>query len=297
MSSTFALSVVNLFVGMCRGGPGVPLRLRALGYRDHWLDGGLPGDDTSRLYALLALASESMRHTLFVEIATGPRIDPARIESYARTTAVDVRSATSLSRNQTETWGVAVVGRAKHRDTLLECVAELGIRPALLLCDRAGVTLEANPFVQTALTEVFRPSLAVDWSAVPRCWVSFAHDSPSIVVAEAVLAEVIGRFLRGEARIEISKLARGHALWQLATSRGRRRLESRIGDVLADAAAREMRPWFRVSGRMVEAVGGTDAGQEMPLNPRSMWRLTRSQRRLFQRLGKEREEAGDSLAG
>ncbi len=284
MSSTFALSVVNLLIGMCRGAPGLPDRMRALGYRDHWLDGGLPGDDTARLYALLALASESMRHTLFVEIATGPRIDDARLECYAGTTAVNLRTATTLLPRQTETWGVAVVGRAEHRETLLECTSDAKVRPALLLCDAQGVALEANPFVQTTLATVFRPKLGVDWGAVPRCWVPFAHDSPARAVAEAILPELTGRFLHGESRIAISGLARGQVLWQLATARGRRRLEARIREVLADAAAREMRPWFRVSGQIVEAVGGTDAGQELPLNPRSLWRLAKSQRRLMERL-------------
>jgi len=290
MSSTFTARVLNLLIGLCRGAPGLPNPLRALGYRDLWLADGLPECGDDRLYALPALASAKMQHTLFVEIADGPRLNAARFSGYERTTTADLIAKTPLTRDQLRSWGVAVAGRAEHRDTLRASMAGIGCRPTLLLCDAAGVTIAEDPFPQGALTGIFRPGLRVDREAFSRCWIAFAHDSPAIFVIEAVLPEIVGRFLHGATRIEILRLAQGHVLWQLATARGRRRLEARIREVLADTAAREMRPWFRVRGDEVEAVGGTDSGKALPRNQRRLWRLAKAQTRLLQRLRREEEE-------
>lgn len=275
MSSNFRLSVVNLLVGMCRGTPGVSAELRGIGYRDVWLNNGLRPDGNDRSHPVMVLASRETRHSLFVEVTDGPEIDPGRLEPYTRLTAVELRQGTQLSREQTETYGVAVFGWDDHRETLRESVAQSGVRPALILRTPKGLVLDANPFVKAALTNVFRPLLAVDWHAVPLSWIPFDHDSPRAEVAGVIVPEVVRRLLHGESRIEVDAVCRLQVLWGLTTDTGRRKLRDRIREVLADASSGEMRRYFSLRGDVIEAAEPEDGGsaaaeRKSPVNPRTL---------------------------
>ena len=275
MSSNFRLSVINLLLGMCRGTPGVSGELRGLGYRDVWLNNGLTPDEQDRSHPVFVLASRETRHSLFVEVTGGPEIDPGRLERYARLTAVELRHGTQLSREQTETYGVAVFGRADHRETLRACVAQSDVRPALILKTAEGFVLDANPFVKAALTNIFRPLLSVDWHTVPSSWIPFDHESCSVEVAGAIIPEVVRRLLHGESSIEVDDICRQQVLWDLTTDTGRRKLRNRIGEVLADAGSGEMRRYFSLRGDVIEAAAPEDGNPaaeagKSPVNPRTL---------------------------
>ncbi|MYC92176.1 MAG: hypothetical protein F4106_08690 [Gemmatimonadetes bacterium] len=275
MSSNFRLSVVNLLQGMCRGTPGVSGALRGMGYRDVWINSGLTWDGQDRSHPVFALASRETRHTLFVEVTGGPEIDPGRLERYTRLTAVELRQGTRLSREQTETYGVAVIGQHDHRETLRECVAESGVRPALILKTADGLVLDANPFVKAALTNIFRPLLPVDWQTVPLSWIPFDHESGSVEIAGVIVPEVVRRLLHGESGIEVDDVCRRQVLWSLTTDTGRRKLRQRIREVLEDAASGEMRRYFVLRGDVIEAAapedGNPEAGEgKSPVNPRTL---------------------------
>lgn len=275
MCSNFRLSVVNLLVGMCRGTPGVSGELRGIGYRNIWLRNWLEPGEEDRSHPVMVLASRETRHSLFVEVTDGPEIGPGRLEPYKRLTAVDLRQGTRLSRDQTETYGVAVFGRDDHRETLRASVAQSSLRPALILRTRDGLVLDANPFVKAALTNVFQPLLAVDWHAVPLSWIPFDHDSSRAEVAGVIVPEVVRRLLHGESRIEVDAVCRLQVLWGLTTDTGRRKLRDRIREVLADASSGEMRRYFSLRGDVIEAAepedGVSAAGERTsPVNPRTL---------------------------
>lgn len=275
MSSNFRLSVINLLVGMCRGTPGVSGELRALGYRDVWLNNWLPPGAGDRSHPFVVLTSREMRHSFFVEVTGGPEIDPGTLEAYERLTAVELRRGTQLSHEQTETYGVAVFGRDDHRETLLDGVAGSRVRPALILTTPEGLVLDANPFLKVALTNIFRPLLTVDWRAAPMSWIPVDHESCRTDLAGVIVPEVIRRLLHGESRIGIDEICRGQALWRLTTDAGRRKLRDRITEVLVDAASGEMRRYFSLRGDVIEtaAPGGGDvaAGDgRPPVNPRTL---------------------------
>ena len=290
MSSSFRLRTLNLFVGMCRGTPGLSGALRGIGYRDLWINGGLPRERRSRSHPPFVLASRKMRHSLFLEVTPGPTVDSDRLDAYERITAVELRDGTQLSREQTETYGVAVVGRAEHRDTLLEGVEDRRTRPALLLCTPEGLVLEANPFMKSALTNIFRPLLPVDWPYVPLSWIPFDHESGSAQVAEMVVPWVVARLLRGQTLIDVGEVCAGQTLWSLTTDEGRQRLRARIEDVLAEAARHEMGSYFTLRGNAVIATTALSqdegqAGDGTPVNLRTLRILSMRHAALLERLG------------
>ena len=283
MSSNFRLQVTNLLIGMCRGTPGLSGELRGLGYREQWIARGFPRNVESGSHPVLVLASRAMRHSLFVELAPEPQISPERLLRYTRTTAVELRRGTNLAREQTETYGVAVFGLAEHRDTLRASIEESGVRAALLLCDPEGIRLDANPFIQAALTNIFRPMLPIDWLAVPR-WIPFDHESGQADIAGAVIPDVVARFLAGETRLDIGDICRRQILWDLTTETGRTRLRVSVRKVLVEAANLEMRKYFLVRGRFVEAASlGRDDG--MPIEHRTLRIVSQRQEQLLARLG------------
>lgn len=283
MSSNFRLQVTNLLVGMCRGTPGLSTELRDLGYREQWIARGFPRDVADRSHPVVVLASRETRHSFFVEIARERRIDADRLRQYTRTTAVELRRGTNLSRQQTETYGVAVFGLAGHRDTLRESIEASGVKASLLLCDAEGVRLDANPFRQAALTNIFRPLLPVRWPGVPR-WIPFDHESSPADIAAVVVPDVVARLLAGETTIDIGDVCRGHILWHLTTGAGREKLRANVRKALAEAASREMRKYFVVRGDFVEAATASrDDG--MPLEHRILRIVSRRQVQLLARLG------------
>lgn len=283
MFSNFRLQITNLLIGMCRGTPGLTAELRELGYREQWITSGFPRDVAGRSHPVMVLASRETRHSLFVEAAAGPRIDSDRLLQYTRTTAVELRRGTNLSREQTETYGVAVFGLARHRDTLRENIEESGVRAALLLCDAEGIRLDANPFVQAALANIFRPLLPISWAGVAR-WIPFDHESGPADIAAVVVPDVVARLLAGETRIDIAEVCREQVLWKLTTEAGQKKLRASVRGALAEAAGREMRKYFRVRGRFVEAAT-TSRDDGVPLEHRILRIVSRRQEQLLTRLG------------
>lgn len=291
MSSNFRLQVTNLLIGMCRGAPGLTAELRELGYREQWITAGFPRDVAGRSHPVMVLASRETRHSLFVEVAPGARIDSDSLLQYTGTTAVELRRGTNLSREQTETYGVAVFGLTEHGDTLRESIEESGVRAALLLCDAEGIRLDANPFIQAALTNIFRPVLPISWPGVPR-WIPFDHESSPADIAAVVVPDVIARLLAGETRIDIGKVCRAQVLWSLTTGEGKKKLRASVRRALAEAAGGEMRKYFVVRGRFVEAAT-TSRDVGVPVEHRILRIVSRRQVQLLTRLGGQYRGAED----
>ena len=284
MYSNPDLLIVNLLIGMCRGSRGLPRVLMDLGYRDRWIPRCFPGPDRDSVPPVFCVTSHETRHTLFVEVRAGPDIEAARLARYSRVTAADLRQDTSLSREQTETYDIAVFGLAQHRQSLIEGLAGGGHRFPLLLLNETGLTLAANSFAKAALNNVFLPPLELDWSSVPRSWIPFDGGSGLAEVAEAVIPEAVASAIRGESRIELSDLCRGQASWGISGTRDRDRLGARVREVLAMAAAEEFSGHFRLEGMVLKVVGGR-AGASHIRRPQTLKKLLQLQGAFLGRIG------------
>ena len=272
-------------MGICRGSPGLPRVLRDRGYRDRWIPGRLPGENADTGHPIFAVASQETRHTLIVEIASGCDIDADQLARYEKITAVALREGTSLSREQTETYDVAVFGQAEHRDDLRRHLEDIGLARPLVLKTAEGLVLDTGTFAKAALTKVFRPQLALDWQSVPTSWIPIDHGSDRWEVAEAVLADVVARVTQGESRIEITGICERQALGTFAAKTDREELHARIRSVLAEAAQEEFQGYFSLRDWVLEVSGGTRqvAGFR---DPRTLKKLLRLQVAFLDRLGR-----------
>ena len=283
MYSSYRLAVVNLLIGMCRGAPGLSQTIRQMGYRDRWIPGGSLSSRGTADDPVLVLASTKSRHSFFVEVCPGSEVDPAHLDRYSGITAVDLRERTPLSRDQTEVYGVAVFGLHKHGESLRSGIRASRLRPTLLLRTPEGLVIDSNPFPKVALANVFRPVLALDWDSVPLGWVPYDHESHPAEVAQRVIAEVVARASGGAQRVEVAGICQSHLLWGLSTASTRRRLRTRVDRVLATAARREFRDFFRLRGGFVEMSDRAREAIRLPGSP-TLRRMLRQQAALLDRL-------------
>ena len=251
MYSNPDLLATNLLIGMCRGSLGVPRVIRDLGYRDRWVPGCFPGHGPDSVPPVFAMASREARHTVFVEFSRGAKVDARQLARYATVTAAYLRGATNLSREETETYDIAVLGPARHRESLVKGLEESRLRFPLLLLTRAGIVLGANSFSKAALSKVFFPRLEVAWETIPRSWIRFNGNSGVLEVAEAVIPEVVARAVKGDTRVAATDLCRSHPLWDILGKPGRDHMNGQVCEALAAATENEFRSHFDLDGEVL----------------------------------------------
>ena len=304
MYSNPDLLVSNLLIGMCRGSLGVPRVIRDLGYRDRWVPRCFPGHVPDSVPPVFAMASRAARHTVFMEFCRGREINARQLARYSGVTAAYLRSETSLSREETETYDIAVFGLARHRESLVEGLEDAHHRFPLLLLTRNGLVLAANSFSKAALSKVFFPRLEVAWGTIPRSWIPFNDDSDLLEVADAVIPEVVARALKGETRIAVSDLCGSHPLRDILGKPGRDHMKGQVCEALTAAAEDEFRSHFCLDGEVLVLHPGR--AWETP-NRKASWlrKLLQLQRDFLDRLADGRSgraqrelfEGGDASGG
>ena len=287
MYSNPDLLVSNLLIGMCRGSLGLPRVIRDLGYRDRWVPRCFPGQGPDSVPPVFAMTSREARHTVFVEVCRGAQIDARQLARYSGVTAAYLRSETSLSREETETYDIAVFGLARHRESLVEGLQEAHLRFPLLLLTRTGLVLAANSFSKAALSKVFFPRLEVPWGTIPRSWIPFNDDSNLLEVADAVIPEVVARALKGETRIAASDLCGSHPLWDILGQPGRDHMKGQVCEALTAATEDEFRSHFGLEGEVLVLPPGR--ATDSP-NRKAGWlrKLLQLQREFLDRLADDR---------
>ena len=284
--SSFRLAVVNLLIGMCRGSPGLPRTIRQLGYRDRWIAGTALGGRGAAANPILVLASTESRHSFFVKVCAGGRIDPPDLDLYSAISAVRLREHTSLTQEQTELYGVAVFGLEEHRESLRSGIADSRVRPTLLLRTPEGLVIDANPFQKVALANVFRPVLALDWSSAPLGWIPYDHGSPRAEIAQAVIPQVVARAGAGRRRVEIEEICAVHPAWRASTPSVRRTTQARVAGVLATAAEGEFADFLAVRNGALEISDLARNAVQRPGSP-TLRRMARCQGALLDRLRRD----------
>ena len=281
--SSYRLAVVNLLIGMCRGSPGLPQTIRQMGYRDRWIPGSLLGSRGAAADPVLVLASTESRHSVFVQVVSGKRIDLDDLDRYSKVSAVHLREHTPLTQDQTELYGVAVFGLEEHRESLRSGIADSRIRPTLLLRTPEGLVIDGNPFPKVGLANVFRPVLALDWNSSPLGWIPYDHGSHPAEIAQAIIPLVVARAAGGDRRVDMAEICAEHPVWSAATGSARRKMRGGITRVLATAAEHEFRDFFSVRDGALQLSDLVREAVRQPGSP-TLKRMRRHQRALLDRL-------------
>lgn len=281
--SSYRLAVYNLLIGMCRGSPGLPRTIRQMGYRDRWIAGTALGSRGAAADPVLVLASTEYRHSVFVQVFSGKRVELADLDRYSKVSAVHLREETPLTQHQTELYSVAVFGLEEHRETLRDGIAESRIRPTLLLRTREGLVIDANPFPKVGLANAFRPVLALDWDSSPLGWIPYDHGSHPAEIAQAIIPRVVARATGAKQRLEIAEICAEHTVWSVSTASARRKMRTRVTRVLATAAEHEFSDFFTVQDGALRFSELAREAVRLPGSP-TLKRMRRHQGALLNRL-------------
>jgi hypothetical protein len=143
-SSSFSRTMLNLWIGLCRGVAGLPRDLRERGYTDKWIDYKFPNQDLRSVCPDLIIASERVRHTVLLEWKGGATTDADQFQRYSRVTGADLEQKAVIPVAAARQHDVAIVGEVANADALK---ATVGAYPfPVVVRDEAGMVLSANAF-------------------------------------------------------------------------------------------------------------------------------------------------------
>ena len=188
---SFNLTMLNLWIGMCRGVAGLPKDLRKLGYEDKRIELLFANQYLKKVCPDLIVASERLEHTLLPEWKEGANTEAEQLEGYSGVNQNDLETRAFISHKAARSHDIAVVGRKEHSERL-----QIGIKTGehtfpLLVVDDDGVMLEYNEFQVSELTDLFSKKLNVDLSRVPTGFVPLDVDSAPSEVAEIVMPRIL----------------------------------------------------------------------------------------------------------
>lgn len=88
--SNFNLTMINLWIGMCRGVAGLPRDLKELGYVDKSIELRFRNQDMETVCPDLIIASDGLPHTLLFEFKSGANTEEDQLRRYSRVNQNDL---------------------------------------------------------------------------------------------------------------------------------------------------------------------------------------------------------------
>ena len=273
LSSPFSRALLNVWIGMCRGWPGLPRQLRDWGYSDRWIDHRFSNQDGEPVHPDLIIASELKANALLLEFKSGANTEADQLRRDARIVSTDLVHGAQLRATETGSHDVVIIG---YED--LAARLRLGIEAEaypfpLLGVAQDGLALLGNSFSDTQVDALFRPLLAIDWATAPTSFVRIDGESSPWEVAEATIPDVLARLIRREPRFNVDDVCRSVSeTWPILGEPAKQGVRARVKDVLSMAAAGSFSPYIALRGTTVDVKSNPI---ELPLD-----RRTREYRRL-----------------
>jgi hypothetical protein len=242
----FNLTMLNLWIGLCRGVSGLPRDLRRLSYEDKWIEWTFSNQDLKPVCPDLVVASEKTNHTVLLEFKSGANTEPDQLWRYSRVTQSDLRSRAFISRDATHSHDVAVVGKSEFGERLRIGIANDSYPFPLLLADEDGLALDHNEFRISQLNSLFSPRLEIDWGKVPSRFVPIDRDSELWEVAEVAMPMVLHYMTERRPIVRVEGLCQDICTtWDIVGRPARNEFRSKIRDVLHEAIRRHFKPYLR----------------------------------------------------
>ena len=118
LSSSFNRTLLNVWIGMCRGWPGLPRQLREWGYADRWIDHRFPNQDREPVHPDLIIASEAKANTLLLEFKSGANADEDQLRRDSRVCSDDLVRGALMRPTETAGHDVVVIGYSDNAERL-----------------------------------------------------------------------------------------------------------------------------------------------------------------------------------
>jgi hypothetical protein len=256
--SIFNLTLLNLFIGLCKGARGLPTILRQHGYEALWVEYKFSNSLNQDVVPDLILASEPRAHSLLFEWKSGANLDQDQLDRYSRITAEDLRTRAFLRGRSADHFDITVVAKGEYIDRIL-----IGIRggpytfPVLIvMSDR--ILLKENLFTSQELNQVFGAGLEIDWDTVPMSYIPFDRESPLWMLGEKVIPKILEYMVRREPRISLDDIAREVVpTWKILGQNCQKEMKAKIAEVIRQAEQHEFRDYLRYNRDMRGSLGQT----------------------------------------
>ncbi len=242
----FNLTMLNLWIGMCRGVPGLPRELKNLGYSDKWIEYKFSNQDLETVHPELIISSDKLGHTLLLEFKSGQNTDNDQLRRYARITKNDLIRNAYLPATASEKHDIGILGKDEYKDRLCIGIKEGGYSFPLLLTSQEGITLAYNNFHISELYRVFSPLLKINWSRLSSRFVPLNSESELWELAEVVMPKVLHYMTERRPRVRIEDICQDICItWSMMGDPGRNEIRTKIREVLRQASASDFVQYLR----------------------------------------------------
>lgn len=243
---SFNLTMLNLWIGMCRGATGVPKALREMGYQDKWIEWRFFNEKLEHVCPDLIVASNEMKHTMLLEFKSGANAEPDQLRRYSNVTRDDLVQKAFMEARAAERHDVTLVGQAEHEERLGKGLSEGGYSFPLLAAHDDGLALSLNQFLPAELNTLFAPTLKIDWDRVPTGFVPLDADSELWEVAEVVVPKVLQYLSERRPVVRPGEVCQDVCIvWGSMGSPAKELMEKKVLAVLREAARRHFKPYLR----------------------------------------------------
>lgn len=241
--------MLNLWIGLCRGAPGLPRDLRDLGYDAGAIEHQFKTGAKHAVQPELIAASEQIEHAILLETKQGRNVVAEQLDRYASVTSQDLVQRAKQPPDACKNWDVTILGRERHEGDLVKGLQQSGHSFPFLVATGTGLALKANQFSDARVTAVFQPELEVDFELVPT-FVPVDKESTDAEIAHVVLPLVLTYMKQRVPKISIALIAEGtcRLTWPVIGTAGQKDLRAAVKRVLQEAAKQEFWDWLSVTG-------------------------------------------------
>lgn len=256
LSSAFNLTLLNLFIGLCRGVYGLPSDFKNNGYIDKWVEFKFSNSENQIVQPEIILSSDKIEHSLLFEWKSGYNIDPDQLQRYSKITAQDLQQRAFLSRRSSSRHDVVIIGKEENIERIILGVRKSGCDfPVLSVSDR-GLSLKDNHFNCTELTRIFNPDFIINMDVIPTSFIPFDRDSELWIVAEKAMPKILEYMSERKPRILLDEFAKDIVpAWVIMDNNFKKDLKNKIYNILDKASNNEFREFLKYNLLMKRKTG------------------------------------------
>jgi hypothetical protein len=245
--SKLSSSLMNLFIGMCKGAADLPRDLRTLGYSDKWIELGFQNSESELVVPELIVSSRQLGHSILFEWKSGENTEEAQLRRYACVTSADLRERANLSPDECEFHDVALVGLEEFIQRLVIGIEASNYPFPVLSVTDSGLEPFRNRFTPDDTDHIFRPRLEVDWEKVPSYFFPVDANSELWEFGELLIPRIMELMSQAEPRILITHLEQAIPCWHIMARDYQGRLRSKIHSVMRQACQRHFAAYIRAN--------------------------------------------------
>ena len=247
-SLSFELEMANLWIGLCKGHPGLPQSVAQLGYRLKWIGHKFRVTAGGHVCPDAMAASTAIEHTLLLEFKGGANIEDDQAIAYGTIASTDLERAGLIEEAASRSHDIVYVGEEAHGGRLRQGLTAVGCDYPLLLRADSGLGHEGGTFINAKVSAVLSPLLSIDWSAVPTNYIPVDEASPLSMVASVVVPRLLQYANEDREDVTIVKVCEDICtVWGALGGPAKDQFKARVLVMLREAASLELRNFVEVS--------------------------------------------------